>query len=60
MGQRALPAKVAASSRAKFRIACDDGNGNTVFSKKIGYTDFPLAEISLYCCNKTILLPSEY
>jgi len=45
---------------AKALLACDDGNGNIVFSKQIEFTDFPLAEISLYYCNKTILLPSEY
>lgn len=39
---------------------CDDGNGNAVYSKRIPFTDFPLEEISLYYCNKTILLPSEY
>jgi hypothetical protein len=41
-------------------LACDDGNGNVVFSKRIDYTDFPLAEIKLYCADGTILLPSEY
>jgi hypothetical protein len=42
------------------RLTCDDGNGNIVFSKRIPFTDFPLPEISLYFCNSTILLPSEY
>ena len=41
-------------------LTCDDGNGNIVFRKEIEFTDFPLAEISLYFCNNTILLPSEY
>lgn len=41
-------------------LACDDGNGNVVYSKRVPFTDFPLDEISLYYCNKTILLPSEY
>jgi hypothetical protein len=41
-------------------LACDDGNGNIVFSKAIEFTDFPLLEIALYFTNKTILLPSEY
>jgi hypothetical protein len=41
-------------------LACDDGNGNVVFSKRIPFTDFPLEEISLYFCNKTLMLPSEY
>jgi hypothetical protein len=42
------------------RLTCTDGNGNIVFSKRIGFTDFPLEEIELYFTNKTILLPSEY
>ena len=41
-------------------LTCDDGNGNIVFRKKIAFTDFPLEEISLYFCNNTIHLPSEY
>ena len=41
-------------------LTCDDGNGNIVYSKRIPFTDFPLQEISLYFCNNTILLPSEY
>jgi hypothetical protein len=28
--------------------------------RRIPFTDFSLDEISLYFCNKTILLPSEY
>ena len=42
------------------RLICDDGNGNVVYTKRIPFTDFPLLEISLYCVNNTILLPSEY
>ena len=42
------------------RLACDDGNGNVVYAKRIPFTDFPLSEITLYCVNNTILLPSEY
>lgn len=42
------------------RLTCDDGNGEVVFSKKIDWTDFPLDEVSLYCTDNTILLPSEY
>ena len=42
------------------RVACDDGNGNAVYSKRIPFTDFPLEEMAFYFTNKTILLPSEY
>ena len=41
-------------------LICEDGNGHTVYRKRIPYTDFPLEEISLYFIDKTILLPSEY
>ena len=41
-------------------LACENGNCQKVFSKKIEFTDFPLDEISLYFTNNTILLPSEY
>jgi hypothetical protein len=46
--------------KRKAVLTCDDGNGNVVFSKRISYTDFPLAEIKFYCADGTILLPSEY
>ncbi len=42
------------------KLICEDGNGNRVFAKRIGFTDFPLEEIAFYFTNKTILLPSEY
>ena len=41
-------------------LACDDGNGNVLFSKEIPYTDFPLDTINLYFANNVIHLPSEY
>lgn len=41
-------------------LVCGNGNRRTLYSKKLEYTDFPLAEITLYCSNRTILLPSEW
>jgi hypothetical protein len=41
-------------------LTCGDGNGNTVFTKQIDYTDFPLEEITLYFTNNVIYLPSEH
>jgi hypothetical protein len=41
-------------------LTCGDGNGNTVFSKEIEYTDFPLDAITFYFTNNVIHLPSEY
>jgi hypothetical protein len=40
-------------------LSCEDGNGNTVFTKELDYTDFPLKEIALWFENDTIYLPSE-
>lgn len=41
-------------------LDCGDGNGNTVYSKRIEFTDFPLDTVKLFCENGTILLPSEH
>jgi hypothetical protein len=41
-------------------LTCENGNGTTVFTKAIEYTDFPLPEITLWFQNNTIFLPSEY
>jgi hypothetical protein len=41
-------------------LVCEDGNGNVVRRTSLPFTDFPLDEITLYCANNTILLPSEY
>lgn len=41
-------------------LTCEDGNGRAVHTQRIPFTDFPLAEISLYFTGNTILLPSEY
>ena len=35
-------------------LACEDGNGNVVFSKEVPFTDFPLPEIALWFTNNTI------
>ena len=42
------------------KLTCEDGNNNTVFTKPIEFTDFPLGEITLWFTDNTILLPSEY
>lgn len=52
--------KLTVNSDESALLICEDGNGKKVFSKHIGYTDFPLEEISLYCVNNTILLLREY
>ena len=40
-------------------LACEDGNGRTVFEKAIEYTDFPAERVELWFENSTIYLPSE-
>ena len=52
--------KLAVNADSSATLTCEDGNNNTVFRKNIEYTDFPLKEITLWFCNDTILLPSEY
>jgi hypothetical protein len=41
-------------------LACGDGNGATVFEKRIPFTDFPAERIELWFSNNTIYLPSEH
>jgi hypothetical protein len=40
-------------------LTFDDGNDNILASQRIAHTDFPLPEISIYCENNTLMLPSE-
>lgn len=41
-------------------LACEDGNGNRVFRKRIPFTDCPVPEVVLWYVGGTIMLPSEY
>lgn len=41
-------------------LACEDGNGKTVYSKEIPFTDFPTQGIRFYVADHVIMLPSEY
>lgn len=49
---------------AKALMVYEDGNGHEHARQEIPYTDFPLAEITLYACwdgaHWVIMLPSEY
>lgn len=45
---------------SKATLSCEDGNDNPVFAKPIDFTDFPLPEITVWCVDNVILLPSEY
>ena len=41
-------------------LACEDGNGNTVYTQRIPFTDFPMDEATLWFANNVIYLPSEH
>ena len=41
-------------------LVCEDGNDNVVKTQRLGWTDFPLPEISLWLVNRVLMLPSEY
>jgi hypothetical protein len=41
-------------------LPCEDGNGKTVMTKPIDFTDFPVGRVTLWFENHTIYLPSEY
>ncbi len=41
-------------------IAASDGNGNTLASQDIKYSDFPLAGVVLWMIDNVVMLPSEY
>ncbi len=42
------------------QLSCEDGNGGSVYSKQIEYTDFPLEDITFYFTDSVLLLPAEY
>lgn len=42
------------------KLTCEDGNGNEVYAKYIEFTDFPLAQVTVWFTDNVILLPSEY
>ena len=52
--------KLAVNPDASATLSCEDGNGNRVYAKRIAFTDFPVEGVTLWFCNNTILLPSEY
>jgi hypothetical protein len=45
---------------SKGGLICTDGNGKVLQVQKLHYTDFPLREMTLYYCDKVLMLPSEY
>ena len=47
-------------NRTALITAREDTNQPTLVKQDIGYTDFPLAKITLYCQTNVLFLPSEY
>ena len=45
---------------SKGGIICTDGNCRVLQVQNLHYTDFPLRTITLYYCDKVLMLPSEY
>ena len=43
----------------KFILTLSDGNGNTIRTQKIPFSDFPLDEINFWLENNVIMLPTE-
>jgi hypothetical protein len=41
-------------------LTCEDGNGNTVYSKQIEFTDFPEPGIRFFFADNVLMLLSEY
>jgi len=41
-------------------IQVEDGNGRTIKTYELGFTDFPLHEFELWFINGALLLPNEY
>lgn len=44
----------------KFIATCEDGNYNKITEQKIPFSDFKDDELTMWCVNRVILLPSEY
>ena len=45
---------------SSWKISCEDGNKNIIYSRKIEFSDFPLDEISIWFVDGVAMLPSEY
>jgi hypothetical protein len=41
--------KLTVDSEKQAVVTCEDGNGNELVKQEIGYTDFPLDELTLWC-----------
>ena len=41
-------------------LTCYNKEANKVLVEQIGHTDFPIAEVTIYCVEATIMLADEY
>lgn len=41
-------------------LICEDGDDRELGRHALDFTDFPEPGVTLWCCDNTILLPSEY
>lgn len=51
---------VVKSNKNKADIIVDDGNGNVLKKKHIGFTDLPKGEWQFFLQSNVLMLPSEY
>ncbi len=43
-----------------YKVSCDDGNGHSLASQVLPFSDFPYQSASLWLIGKCLLLPNEY
>lgn len=41
-------------------LICSDGDGLSLYTHPVPWTDFPLSSVSLWFANRTLYLPSEH
>jgi hypothetical protein len=52
--------KLAVRADRTATLTCEDGNYNVVYTQELEFTDFPVAEVTLWFTNNVIYLPSEH
>ena len=52
--------KITVNEDQTARISVEDGNDHELTFFHLGYTDFPLDEMTVWMVDNTLLLPSEY
>lgn len=52
--------KLSRQGNGKFVVRAEDGDNNWLVTQQIEYSDFKDDDLTLWCVNKVIFLPSEY